>query len=185
MNSCDNSESLHSADEVYNHTLDGRFPRRRCSSGVLVFDANGHVLLVKPSYREEWLIPGGIVESGESPAEAAVRELLEETKLAVRLSSLICVDVLPASRGFSESLHYLFSAECDTEMLSRASPDGTEIVQMGFYEPRAAIALLPDSLARRLTTVFRGHTGYLENGLPILPFKDNLEDRAPQSAHQE
>ncbi len=44
----------------------------RVAAGVLFRDAAGRVLLVKPTYKDGWEIPGGYVERGESPHAAAV-----------------------------------------------------------------------------------------------------------------
>ena len=40
------------------------------------------------TYSGMWVFPGGHVEKGESPAEAAVREVFEETGVRVRVESL-------------------------------------------------------------------------------------------------
>jgi 8-oxo-dGTP diphosphatase len=45
---------------------------------VLFRDAAGRVLLVKPTYKNGWEIPGGYVDAGESPRAAAAREVKEE-----------------------------------------------------------------------------------------------------------
>jgi 8-oxo-dGTP diphosphatase len=44
-----------------------RFATPRVAAGVLFRDAVGRVLLVKPTYKDGWEIPGGYVEVGESP----------------------------------------------------------------------------------------------------------------------
>ena len=49
----------------------------RVAAGVLFRDVEGRILLVKPSYKEGWDIPGGYVEPGESPKQAAAREVRE------------------------------------------------------------------------------------------------------------
>lgn len=47
-----------------------------------------------------WTLPGGGIDEGESPADAAVREIFEETGYRAELESLIGVDshVIPAHR---------------------------------------------------------------------------------------
>jgi 8-oxo-dGTP diphosphatase len=62
--------------------------RRVPAVGALLRDARGRVLLVlrgnEPD-RGTWSLPGGRVEDGEQPAEAVVREVLEETGLHVEV----------------------------------------------------------------------------------------------------
>ncbi|MGP8298128.1 NUDIX hydrolase [Streptomyces inhibens] len=51
------------------------------SAAALLTDQLGRVLLVKPTYRTEWLLPGGGAEPGESPVHACGREVCEELGL--------------------------------------------------------------------------------------------------------
>jgi 8-oxo-dGTP diphosphatase len=62
------------------------------AAGLLLFDAAGRVLLVKPTYKDHWDVPGGVVESNESPRDAARRELGEELGLDREPGELLCVD---------------------------------------------------------------------------------------------
>lgn len=59
---------------------------------ALITDGSGHLLLVlrnRPPGINRWALPGGFVETGESPSEAARRELKEETGLSAYDPSLI------------------------------------------------------------------------------------------------
>ena len=67
----------------------------RMAAGVLFRDPEGRVLLVKPSYKAGWDIPGGYVEPGESPKQAAQREVLEELGIEVPIGRLLVVDWAP------------------------------------------------------------------------------------------
>src|SRR5262249_31159555 len=49
---------------------------------------DGKLLLVRDSYRRMWSLPGGGIGSGEAPADAAVRELREETGVVVEPGAL-------------------------------------------------------------------------------------------------
>ena len=40
---------------------------------------DAHVLMVFDRFRQQWELPGGGIEPGETPRQAALRELLEET----------------------------------------------------------------------------------------------------------
>lgn len=73
------------------------------------------VLLHRHRLLDIWLQPGGHVEPGEHPSQAAVRETLEETGLAARHPpggpALVHVDVHPAPRGHTHlDLRYLLHA---------------------------------------------------------------------------
>lgn len=58
---------------------------------VIVLDEENRILMVKQDHPERtvWMVPGGGIEEGESSAQAAVREVLEETGLAVELTGLV------------------------------------------------------------------------------------------------
>ncbi|NYE74951.1 NUDIX hydrolase [Microlunatus parietis] len=67
-------------------------PRRRIGAGALIRDEAGRVLLVEPTYRPDWLLPGGTVEADESPSTACRREVLEELGLDRPLGRLLVIN---------------------------------------------------------------------------------------------
>jgi len=67
-------------------------PKKRMASGVLYLNEVRELLIVKPTYRDHWLIPGGVVEINESPLQAARREVKEELGIDAGDLEFICVD---------------------------------------------------------------------------------------------
>ena len=57
----------------------------------IIFDAQGRVLLAHRRDMDAWNLPGGAVEPGELPTEAAIREVREETGLEVGIMRLVGV----------------------------------------------------------------------------------------------
>ena len=58
---------------------------------VVILDNRNRMLMVKQEHedREIWMVPGGGIEEGESSADAAVREIKEETGLDIEVGKLI------------------------------------------------------------------------------------------------
>lgn len=56
-----------------------------CASAFIINPENKKILLVKHGDYDKWLQPGGHIEDDETPEEAAVREVYEETGLKITL----------------------------------------------------------------------------------------------------
>jgi 8-oxo-dGTP diphosphatase len=69
-----------------------------------------------PPFEGEWALPGGFVERGEQVADAARRELAEETSLAVGSLELLGVYDTPGRdpRGWTVSVAYLAAVQTET-----------------------------------------------------------------------
>lgn len=98
---------------------------------------DGHVLLVRQSYRRSWGIPGGLLKRGELPEDAARREVLEEVGLEVDLvgEPAVVVDA-PAQRV---DLVFRARPARRAEALDVA-PQSPEIVEVRWFPAEA----LPD-----------------------------------------
>ncbi|MFF3817466.1 NUDIX domain-containing protein [Streptomyces bluensis] len=63
--------------------------RKRVAADVLLRDSSGRVLLVNPTYKPGWDLPGGMAEANEPPEVTVVRELREELGLEVVVRSQV------------------------------------------------------------------------------------------------
>lgn len=84
-------------------------PRKRMAAGVLFRGADDRVLLVEPSYKPNWELPGGVVEANEAPWVAAARELREELGAERPIGRLLVLDHVHAYDGRLEGMIYVFA----------------------------------------------------------------------------
>jgi ADP-ribose pyrophosphatase YjhB (NUDIX family) len=69
---------------------------------VIIPDEEGKILMVRQNHegKDIWMVPGGAIEEGENAAEAAVREVMEETGIKVRIQRLLWhVEEVSETRG--------------------------------------------------------------------------------------
>lgn len=145
-------------------------PRVPASAGALLHDGGGRILVLKPTYKSGWTVPGGQVEEdGESPWEACRREVAEETGLVVATGRLACVDFLHPRPRRPGGVRFLF----DCGVVPPSERDGI-VVQVGEIEdhrwvhPDEAADLLSGPVGRRVGRALgAGGTLYLEDGRPV------------------
>ncbi len=112
--------------------------------GAVVCDEAGRVLLVRHIGSGRWSFPGGIIEPLETPANAIVREVWEETGLNVRPIRLVgvyggerCRTVYPNG---DEICFILNMFECSVQG-GALRPDAEEIDRAEFLAPDRALSL--------------------------------------------
>lgn len=140
----------------------------RVAAGALFFDEANRVLLVRPSYKAGWDIPGGYVEPGESPKQACVREVEEELGIAPPIGGLLVVDWAPHPEEGDKLLFIFDGGQLAADDQSRIRPDPSEIAEWKFEAADAVERLMPTRLSRRLSTAMDargcGHGAYAEHG---------------------
>ncbi|MBI1257864.1 MAG: NUDIX domain-containing protein [Chloroflexi bacterium] len=95
----------------------------------VVARCQGKVVFVFNSWRQEWELPSGLIEAGETPAEAAIRELEEESGQKVTEVTLAGIALLRLSKGGLE-LGVMFTVELDA--LQAFTPNAEESALMAW-----------------------------------------------------
>ena len=147
-----------------------QLPMIPVSAGALIFDSAGRLLILNPTYKSGWTIPGGVMEAdGETPWQACRREVREECGLDVRDGRLACTDFRPARPGRPGGIRVLFDCgRADDAALAAIALQPEEISQYRLAELEVALTLLRPALRRRVRAATRHRRCvYLEDGRPI------------------
>ena len=146
-------------------------PRVPASAGALLRDDDGRILILKPTYKSGWTVPGGqIEEDGESPWEGCRREVAEETGLDVTSGRLACVGLPPPQAGAARRHPVPVRLRCRRRRPARAGwcCRIEEISEARWAPPDEAVHLLSGPVGRRVAQALAASgTVYLESGRPV------------------
>jgi 8-oxo-dGTP pyrophosphatase MutT (NUDIX family) len=138
------------------------------AAGALFVDDAGRPLLVKPTYKDGWDLPGGYVEPGESPLAACTREIEEELGIRPLIGSLLLVDWAPNEREGDKLLFVFDGGTIDQQQASQIRLPADELESWEHVDLTALDDRLPTRLARRVATALQAHrrriTLYAEHG---------------------
>jgi len=143
------------------------------SAGALIYDRNGRLLILKPTYKSGWTIPGGVMEAdGESPWEACQREVREETGLELSRGRLVVMDFRRPKEARPGGIRFLFDCgQVSEAALADVKLQPEEISEFRLVSLPDALGLLRGPIRRRVraATKVRGPRAlvYLENGRPV------------------
>ncbi|MFE7118354.1 NUDIX domain-containing protein [Streptomyces sp. NPDC057654] len=149
-----------------------RMARPRMAAGALFFDSRdqNRVLLVRPSYKPMWEIPGGYVETGESPLAACQREVQEELGITPPIGSLLVIDWAPSPAEGDKVLYVFDGGELTPDAAASIKLASDELLAAEFHPVADLDQLLIPRLARRVRQAIgargQGKPAYLEHGAP-------------------
>ncbi|HEY2552339.1 MAG TPA: NUDIX hydrolase [Streptosporangiaceae bacterium] len=137
------------------------------SAGAMIFDHRGRLLILKPTYKSGWTIPGGVMEAdGETPWQACQREVREETGLEVHSGRLAGMDFRRPKNGGQAGIRFLFDCGAvDDKRLAAIVLQQAEISQYRLARLHDALALLRKPIRRRVRAACKARRAvYLEQG---------------------
>lgn len=146
------------------------FALPRVAAGALFFDEHDRVLMIVPSYKDYRDIPGGYLEHGETPKEAAAREVREELGITPPIGRLLVIDWAPNQTEGDKLLFLFDGGTLSPEYSDKIRVDPAEVARCEFHNVADIRELTIARLARR---IIHGHaarkdgsTRYLEHGEP-------------------
>lgn len=135
-------------------------PSFTVGSNCVIERDDGAILLVRQVYRRRWGLPGGLLERGESPDVAVLREVDEEVGLAVEVVGEPAVVVDPVARR----VDVVFRARPAGTVPDDLEPRSPEISEVRWHEANA-LPELQEEAADALVALARSSTGELANRL--------------------
>lgn len=155
--------------EGFSGVMDSVLPMKRAIGHAVFRDGLGRVLLTETRYKEDWELPGGVVEQGESPRIAAEREVLEEVGLAVEFGHAALIDWMPPYLGWSDALEFIFDGGVlDDDVAAKLqATDPRELVAVHWVAPEDLDVRVTELSARRIRLLLSGWTGMSEDGHPV------------------
>lgn len=140
----------------------------RVAAGALFFDEAGRVLLVRPTHKDHWDIPGGYVEPGESPRAACLREIREELGLTPAVGRHLVVDWAPADSEGDKLLFVFDGGMLTAELHGTIAFGDGELSASRFVTADELDQYVPARLSRRIRTAIEartsGRAAYAEHG---------------------
>jgi len=123
-----------------NQVIDPHITYVKVGVGVIVVDDSGRVLLEKRSDNGMWGLPGGGIEPGESVCEAALREVREETGLAIDITRLVGVYSEPSAGRIvtypdNGDIRHLVDIVLTAEIIAGEMAISSESLDLRFFNP--------------------------------------------------
>lgn len=107
-------------------------PTHTVGALLVVQDLDRRILLVRQSYTSGWSLPGGLLGRHEAPADAATRELVEETGLRidpVRLKPSLPNALHQADNHWIDFVYFASAEDATGELQA----DGAEILEVAWF----------------------------------------------------
>lgn len=143
-------------------------PKKRMGSGAYFLNEKGELLIVRPNYKDHWTIPGGVVDDGESPRQACIREVKEEIGLDITPPQFLCLDYKNYPEDNDESLQFVFfGGTLLVDQINQIKLDKKELSEYRFVSIDEAKTMLGRGSQQRLVCLEVLKTSqplYLENG---------------------
>lgn len=145
--------------------------RAAVAAGALFTDTHGRIMLVHPTYKDYWDIPGGYVEPDETPYQACVREVAEELGIRPTIGPLLAVDWAPGLGDGDKVLFIFDGGQLTDEQHAAIQLQADELSEYAYLDLELIAERTIPRLHRRIAEAYRSqsssHPVYLEHGQPM------------------
>lgn len=125
--------------------------RKRVSAKAIIRDQGGRILLVNPTYKEHWDLPGGMAEANEPPRAALAREVAEELAVNVTTGRLLALDWVGPHGPWDDQLIFVFDGgTLASRTIDKMKIADSELSDFNFFPLHEAKLLLREDVATRL-----------------------------------
>lgn len=132
------------------------------AANVVVQDDQGRILMIRRSDNDNWAVPGGAMDLGESLTSAAVREVLEETGITCKVTGLVGIYTDPRHVTHftsNDEVRQEFSVVFTAEYVSGEPTTSNETTEVHWIEPKELEALTMDRSMRLRISHFLDGSG--------------------------
>ncbi|MEL7432542.1 MAG: NUDIX domain-containing protein [Chloroflexota bacterium] len=123
---------------------------KQIASTVVLDETRQRILLQKREDFRLWALPGGHVDAGETPEEAAIREAYEETGLQVSITRKVAVFERPQ---VNETVHVYECRVAGGKIVKR----GTETVDVDWFPVDALPSPRSEAIHQHLSAALADH----------------------------
>ena len=120
------------------------FPKKIIGAYALLFNDKNQVLLVK-NVDDIWILPGGMVEDGESPKEGCAREVKEEINLGVQLGEPLFIGHRKSTLNRGEMIWMVLDGGVlDEQQIDNIQLQAKELVEFRFVDTEKIPSMVID-----------------------------------------
>ncbi len=125
--------------------------KKPMGAGALFFNNKKELLILKPTYKNYWSIPGGVVDKNESPLEACTREIKEELALNIKIKKLLCMSYYHIKNKKGESIQFMFwGGILNSKQIAKIKLPEDEISEFKFVKIKDALNLVSENMRKRM-----------------------------------